>query len=404
MITDILLSAGLPAIDENLTEVIVKLRTFGNSNFGAYIWQPTAWAWIFAYIMISWEFIKMIGGQGSWQLARYLRPIGMMLALSLFTVIAHVLEQPGQSLGTAARAVASASNKEVQKEQHKVDSVANLYKIMLNVRIASFRALEKAAAERRTQERQLAYKESTMGKITGVAGDVLGGFTKVMGPIGSAIDAGADIVGGAIEQVNQIIGDGEEDIFTSAAKDLNAMAKTWVVTMETSFAEMVNEFIKFISELTLQMMYYGMLVLAEFGRAVLFMFGPVAFAISILPPFSDAWSTWIARWVNLSLYTFLIFMCVSMVDQMFMVTIGRDLTAYEKLLKGLDEMTGQMDWAQIGQLGLNSLGSTAAYIGSTLAGAYALKMVPEVASWIMPAGAASGISAAASGFSKIIKV
>ena len=55
-------------------------------------------------------------------------------------------------------------------------------------------------------------------------------------------------------------------------------------------------------------------------------------------------------------------------------------------------------WADIKVLGINQIGTTTAYVAAMLAGSYALRMVPEVASWIMPADAGGGISAAAQGF------
>lgn len=300
--------------------------------------------------------------------------------------------------------MATVQNKMVEKEQKKVDSLATKYRTVLVRKITMYRSIEKAMAQQRTAERQLEEEKSLLGILESIGGATMSAAVgNVVGPAGAVAGSISNPVKGAIEEIRKIFIDGEEDIFTSTYKDLEAIAKQWTVTLETTGAEMINEFIKFLSELALQMMYYGMLIVAEFGRQVLYMFGPLAIAISIIPPFADAWSTWVARMVNISLYPFLVFVCITMIDEVFLVTLDADFKAYEDLLKETDKITDVMAWEQIGELGLSSLGSTMAYVAAALAGSYAMKMVPEVASWIMPAGAASGIAAAAGGFGKIFK-
>lgn len=404
MMTDLLLTAGLPAIDENLERVLDALSGYSIGSFGSITGMATGWAWLFLFIMISWEFIKMIGLNYQWSLAKLFRPFAFVFLLSFYGLFADAIMAPGNSLKYAGRGMAMVQNKMVEKEQKKVDSLATKYRNVLVRKITMYRSIEKAMAQQRTAERQLEEEKSLLGILESIGGATLSATVgSAAGPVGSIAGAVSNPVKGAIEEIRKIFIDGEEDIFTSTYKDLEALSKQWAVTLETTVAEMINEFIKFLSELALQMMYYGMLIVAEFGKQVLLIFGPLAIAVSIIPPFSDAWSTWVARMVNISLYPFLVFICIAMIDEVFMVTLDADFKAYQELLKETDKITDVMSWEQIGELGLSSLGSTISYVAAALAGSYAMKMVPEVASWIMPAGASSGIAAAAGGFGKIFK-
>ncbi len=401
---DFFLTAGLPAIDENLEKVIDALQGYNIGSFGGITEMAAGWAWLFLFIMLSWEFIKMIGLNYQWSLAKLLRPFAFVILLSFYGTFADAIMAPGNALKGAGRGMATVQNKMVEKKQKEVDSLANKYRNLLVAKITNYRSIEKTMAQQRTAERQLEEEKSLLGILESLGGATLSATVgNVAGPAGAIAGAVANPVKGAIEEIRKIFIDGEEDIFTSTYKDLEALGKQWAVTLETTVAEMINEFIKFLSELALQMMYYGMLIVAEFGRQVLYMFGPLAIAVSVIPPFSDAWSTWVARMVNITLYPFLVFICIAMIDEVFMVTLDTDLKAYQELLKEAEEITGNMPWEKIGELGLSSLGSTVSYVAAALAGSYAMKMVPEVASWIMPAGASSGIAAAAGGFGKIFK-
>ena len=158
---------------------------------------------------------------------------------------------------------------------------------------------------------------------------------------------------------------------------------------------MFNKGVRVITEFVWQAAYYGLIIVAKFAMTILMFVGPLAFGVSVFPPYANAWSKWLARWINLSFYCFLAYMAVAMIDQMFLYALSKDIAMYKGFLGGDNYGT---EWADIRVLGINQIGTTTAYVAAMWAGSYALQFVPEVASWIMPAGAASGISAAAQGF------
>ena len=68
----------------------------------------------------------------------------------------------------------------------------------------------------------------------------------------------------------------------------------------------------------------------------------------------------------------------------------QDLIAYNHLLHG-----SVNSWEQIGALGLQGIGSNCMYAMGMLVGAYIIRFVPEVASWLIPGGISSGAGSAA---------
>ena len=125
---------------------------------------------------------------------------------------------------------------------------------------------------------------------------------------------------------------------------------------------------------------------------ILATFAPIMFALSIVPPWSSAWSQWISKYLSLSLWGFVTYMCLYYIDFILMYNLGEDLTAYGKLLQGQVN-----SWGQIGALGIQGIGSNCMYAMGMLVGAYIIRFVPEVASWLIPGGVSSSAGSAAGG-------
>lgn len=173
---------------------------------------------------------------------------------------------------------------------------------------------------------------------------------------------------------------------------INNYAQRAAVAAETKVSEWINDVIRFIGELIFQMSYYGMLVAQRIFLTIMAVFAPIMFALSIVPPWSNAWSQWVSKYLSLSLWGFVVYMCLYYIDFILMYNLQEDLTAYGKLLQD------QVDsWSQIGALGLQGIGSNCMYAMGMLVGAYVIRFVPDVASWLIPGGVSSSAGSAAGG-------
>ena len=167
-------------------------------------------------------------------------------------------------------------------------------------------------------------------------------------------------------------------------------AKRAAVAAETKISEWINDVIRFVGELIFQMSYYGMLIAQRIFLTILAVFAPIMFALSIVPPWSSAWAQWIGKYLSLTLWGFVVYMCLYYVDFILLYNLQEDITAYSKLLEG--DVTS---WGQIGALGIQGIGSNCMYAMGMLVGAYIIRFVPEVASWLVPGGVSSSAGSTA---------
>lgn len=95
-----------------------------------------------------------------------------------------------------------------------------------------------------------------------------------------------------------------------------------------------------------------------------------------------------SKFLSLTLWGFVTYMCLYYIDFILMYNLQEDLVAYNHLLHGTVN-----SWEQIGALGLQGIGSNCMYAMGMLVGAYIIRFVPEVASWLIPGGVSSGAGA-----------
>lgn len=335
----VLLTMGLPAIDESLDGLLQAM-----SNIPSAMSDMTALGLAksigvcLALGVGSYECWMMMLGRKAVDVIVLLRIIIIAICIKNCGMITSMVQYPGKQLEAGAKAMAQSMNKQV------------------------------ASLEMKVAQKQASY------------------LTKLRA------------VQDSIQTAQQVAAIGEDadwwDKLTYNVENLGSTisncAKRMAVTMETKIAEWINDVIRFIGELIFQMSYYGMLVAQRCFLAIMLMFCPVMFALSLAPPFRNAWSQWVSKTISLSLWGFVVYMCLYYIDFILIYNLQKDLTAYDHLLNG-----SVNSWDQIGALGLQGIGSNCMYAMGMMVGAYVLRFVPDVASWIMPGGTSSGIGSSA---------
>ena len=340
-ISDIFLTMGLPAIDESLDKLLVAMETFPKSAvLGDTVGYARVIGLCLALCVGSYEAWMMMLGRRVMDIMKILRIIGLSICITSSSWICNQLASPGKALENTTKAMAKAKNKQV------------------------------AALELKVAQKQSAYLDR---------------LREVQDSIETA------------KQVQEIGEDAhwwDKLIYSmeNLGETINNYAQRAAVAAETKVSEWINDVIRFIGELIFQMSYYGMLVAQRIFLTIMAVFAPIMFALSIVPPWSNAWSQWVSKYLSLSLWGFVVYMCLYYIDFILMYNLQEDLTAYGKLLQG------QVDsWSQIGALGLQGIGSNCMYAMGMLVGAYVIRFVPEVASWLIPGGVSSSAGSAAGG-------
>ena len=338
-ITDMLLTMGLPSIDESLDKLLVAMESFPKSAIlGNAVGYARVIGLCLALCMGSYECWMMMLGRRAVDVLRLLRIVGLSVCITSSTWICNSLQSPGKALENTTKHMALAKNKEV------------------------------AALERKVAEKQ---------------GEYLDRLREVQD---------------SIEAAKQIEAIGEDahwwDKLIYSMENLGSTIENYAqraaVAAETKISEWINDVIRFVGELIFQMSYYGMLIAQRIFLTILAMFAPIMFALSIVPPWSSAWAQWIGKYLSLSLWGFVVYMCLYYVDFILLYNLQEDITAYSKLLEG--DVTS---WGQIGALGIQGIGSNCMYAMGMLVGAYVIRFVPEVASWLVPGGVSSSAGSTA---------
>lgn len=330
---------GLPAIDQSLDKLLVAMEAFPNvAILGDTISFARMLGLVLALCVGSYECWMMMLGRRGMDVIKLLRIIGISMCISSSSWICSVLQVPGRSLEATTKAMAMAKNKEV------------------------------AALELKVAQKQ---------------GEYLDRLRAVQDSISTARQVAE--IGEDANWWDKLVYNVE-----NLGETINNYAQRAAVAAETKVSEWINDVIRFVGELIFQMSYYGILVAQRIFIVIMIVFCPIMFALSLAPPWNSAWSQWMSKFLSLTLWGFVTYMCLYYIDFILMYNLQEDLVAYNHLLHGTVN-----SWEQIGALGLQGIGSNCMYAMGMLVGAYIIRFVPEVASWLIPGGISSGAASPA---------
>lgn len=335
----ILCTMGLPAIDESLDRLLVAMEAFPNvAILGNTIGFARVLGLLLALCVGSYECWMMMLGRRGMDVMKLLRIIGISMCISSSSWICSALQVPGKSLEATTKAMAMSKNREV------------------------------AALELKVAQKQGEYLERLRAVQDSIS------TAKQIAEIGEDANWWDKLVYNV------------ENLGTT----INNYAQRAAVAAETKVSEWINDVIRFVGELIFQMSYYGILVAQRIFIAIMIVFCPIMFALSLAPPWNSAWSQWMSKFLSLTLWGFVTYMCLYYIDFILLYNLQEDLVAYNHLLHGTVN-----SWEQIGALGLQGIGSNCMYAMGMLVGAYIIRFVPEVASWLIPGGISSGAASPA---------
>ncbi|WP_317128743.1 hypothetical protein [Mucilaginibacter gracilis] len=128
--------------------------------------------------------------------------------------------------------------------------------------------------------------------------------------------------------------------------------------------------------------------------SILVILGPFAVAASILPAFRDSFSTWIARFISVSLYSGIGYLIMYLCGLMQEYALQSEISKYQVLV-GTNGTAADM--AKMAVFAGNGILSFGTVIVVFLIGAVCMFTVPSISTWII---STSGISSATSSFGR----
>jgi hypothetical protein len=144
----------------------------------------------------------------------------------------------------------------------------------------------------------------------------------------------------------------------------------------------------------LRIAVYVIFMIQIIYSSILIILGPFSVAVSILPAFRDSFSTWIARFVSVNLYSGIAYLIMYLCGLMQEYALTSEISKYQELVgqNGLSANLEKMAW--FAGNGVLSFGTV---IIVFLIGAICMFTVPSISTWII---STSGISSAASTFGR----
>ena len=144
----------------------------------------------------------------------------------------------------------------------------------------------------------------------------------------------------------------------------------------------------------LRIAVYIIFMLQIIYSSILIILGPFAVAVSILPAFRDSFSTWIARFVSVNLYSGIAYLIMYLCGLMQEYALTSEISKYKELVgeNGMNANLEKMAW--FAGNGVLSFGTV---IIVFLIGAICMFTVPSISTWII---STSGISSATSTFGR----
>lgn len=328
-----MLLLGINAIDENIISIIEQMGSFSENHMSDMTSLARAIGQVLCLFVVGGECFQVMTGKKSFDFLKIMRPCALALVIMFWGSYVSIIGAPGQACANYAKTIATAQNDIVKDwETKRVQAALGLRERLKEKRAAA------EMAEKSTSDKSL---------------------------LEEVVDAGADLLAGIKDQI-----------------------LSWYTAYTAWVNSKILEAVQWVGEVAWQVSYYGLLLCAQIFMGILAIFGPVAFALSVVPAWHDAWSQWTSRYISVSLYTCLTYLVITYVDQIFIYALRTDYNTMMAATGGLDLFTSYCD---------SSVGTAGCYIVACFLGCFAIRWVPELASWIIPAQASQNAAHMVSG-------
>lgn len=314
---------GFDIVDDNLLGLINHLVQFFRNYYSNFITAGQALGAVMAIFVVAGEAYKVMVKQKAFDVLAILRPVAIALVLSQWLFFAD-------AIGAIPRLMEDYSHSVFQKEQL---SVTNLREVRTRAAEDVKKRVQEAKASAQVAEKQLT-DASIWEKFANWGPDMM------------------DMI---------------KDQIYSFGTVFQAEANQWL-----------EEWIMKIGEFFWQIQVYLLFFIKETFAGILVLTGPITFGLSVLPVWKDAWSQWITRYISILLYGFIGYFVLTAAIQMVKYGVQMDIQILNTANSTSEAFAAYTKSSVV----------TALYHFVTLiVGGLSIKMVPEVATWIIPSSA-----------------
>lgn len=307
-------------IDQSIIEIMTELQKYFANHFTKYITAGQALGAMMSVFVVAGEAYKVMLQQKAFDILAIIRPIAFALVIANW--IAFVT-----AIGAIPRLMENDTKEMFFKEQMALKSLRT-------TRFEAAKKLKDRTMEARAAA-DIAKQQLTDGNM----------WDKV-------VEMGQDFLHNIGEQL-----------------------ASFYLIFDAGIDQLIEDWIMKIGYFFWGVMVYLLFFTKEVFAGILIITGPITFGLSVLPAFKDAWTQWIARYVSVLLYGFIGFLLLSACLRVVEYGIRTEINI---LVKANSSMEGYAAYLY------NSGISTFTQLTIIVAGTISLRMVPEIATWIIP--------------------
>lgn len=327
---------GNGVYDSPVMSFFQGMRDYAFGNFAAFIYDAQALSCIFMLMFFSIKSYEMMSGDKQLEIMPLLRPFGLMMVIMWWGVFCRVIAYPTDLIEAKTEAMFGDQQDEINALRFERAGLI----IQVSDQLLTFQATTEVAADEA--------KDTNKGVGSQIVESVKGFF--------------ADNIYNPIVEMK--------------------------IRMQTSLQLLITQAIELMAIWILRICVYIIFTLQIIYSTVLVILGPFSVAVSILPSFREAFSTWIARFVSVNLYVGIAYLILYIVGMLQKYAMTVEIEKYKSLIGGSGDAMEKMAW-----LAGNGILSFGLVIITFIVGAIAITTVPSISTWII---STSGISSAAS--------
>ncbi|WP_431294507.1 plasmid transfer protein [Pedobacter sp. P26] len=326
---------GNGVYEEGMMHFLHEMKNTIWTHYDAFIADAQALAAIFMLIFFAIKSYEMISGDKQLEIMPLLRPFGLTMVILWWSIFTRVLAYPTDVVEQKTSAMFDGSQAEIND--------LRLQRAKLMVEVSDQLLKFQAETETAKTEADTWYENAWES----VSSSVKEGFSEVWKPV--------------VEMRNRL----QIGLQLLATSLLETLA-IWILRVCT----------------------YIIFIIQIIFSTILIILGPFSVALSILPAFRDSFSTWVARFISVNLYSGIAYLVMYVASLFQHYALEAEITRYQELIG-----TGEASLEKLGWFAGNGILSFGMVIVTFIIGALTMLTVPSISTWIV---STSGVSSAAS--------
>lgn len=326
---------GNGVYEEGTMHFLKQMKNTIWTHYDSFIGDAQALAAIFMLIFFAIKAYEMMAGDKQLEIMPLLRPFGLIMVILWWSVFTRVIAFPTDLIANKTEAMFDANQTEVNS--------LRMQRAKLMVDIADQLFTVQAQTETAKTEADTWYGNAW----DSVKSTVVEGFSAVWNPI--------------VELRNRL---------------------------QVGLQLLVTSLLETLAVWLLRICVYIIFIIQIIFSTILIILGPFSVAVSILPAFRDSFSTWVARFISVNLYSGIAYLVMYVASLFQQYAMEAEITRYQELIG-----TAGPSMEKLAAFASNGVLSFGMVIGTFIIGALTMLTVPSISTWIV---STSGISSAAS--------